>query len=643
MNTVKRSTILVLLLFNAMTVLMLLVGQRQSLPFLHDDLATTLVAVIFTLPLPMFALRVFQRNIPKHLKLNPKHEAAEGCIGQAMGLVMAILLEEVVNEDDDDDDDQNQDILRRGGDTSILAYRLFKAVLAQSNGTRDQSEEDCRSKSKRVAAVSTLMACKTGDDVKRGVENKLPWEKKKEENKERKSNLSLLKSKSMVWNRSSFTMLSQDFRDLDKRGGSDAKVGQFSPKNEAELDINPVGVLRATNYKDFTVANTMVNKKGGGGWCGGRVRSLEDPLLTNDGYSYYDVFGLLVLFLVILGDFFIICVLSSMPNSTKNWGKLLALMFTQDAGIRVATVIAIEMLFFLPGNPVSWCREAYERHKALREASSYVEKDFHIHSSDGVEISYDLRVAGVSTQSLLVRMGLKVGLKILAVNGVLVDSRKQARELMKGMKDDGCWITTLVRATSTPSSSSSSSSSSRNSKNLVEVTLKRDDNGFLLDEQLRIAKVIEGSEAAEKGIKPSWRLLFVNGEKIDSVQDAAINFHIAPRIGIYYQMVFRTQISAISTKLTREQRRDYLNSSQFFDKKGIGDEDELNAAAGSRIKFSKSSRRRGRMNLLNPGFKSANKKKEKDEAKKTYRSKKKPHLLLATPGQSRPSYGKSLW
>eukprot|EP00466_Bigelowiella_natans_P000982 jgi/Bigna1/136060/aug1.32_g10768 len=186
MNTVKRSTILTVLIFNTMTVVMLLRGQRQQLPFLTSDFATTLVAIMFSLPVPMIVFRIYLRPIPKKLQIesNRIEQTNTGCMGQVLNIFMALLLEEVAIQEDEGDDNDEEKKKDRQTQAAVAASSLFSGASAMK-GTKSST-----------ARISTLLKSQLKLDV--DVDTSLPpWLreiKAKEEHKLQDSQQNLTSS-----------------------------------------------------------------------------------------------------------------------------------------------------------------------------------------------------------------------------------------------------------------------------------------------------------------------------------------------------------------------------------------------------------------------------------------------------------------
>lgn len=65
MTSSKRLLILLVLIFNAMTVCALLFGTTQQLPFLSKSISISLVTMALTFPIPFAMSYLYQRTVPK--------------------------------------------------------------------------------------------------------------------------------------------------------------------------------------------------------------------------------------------------------------------------------------------------------------------------------------------------------------------------------------------------------------------------------------------------------------------------------------------------------------------------------------------------------------------------------------------------
>eukprot|EP00466_Bigelowiella_natans_P020413 jgi/Bigna1/134157/aug1.24_g8865 len=493
MNTVKRSMILGALLFNSMAVLMLLRGQAQSVPLLSGESSAMLVAVIFSFPTPIFAVRIFMRPIPGHLHIKGDAIVSQkGCLAAFFAFFAALILEEIEPEDNDENDDGFNEAALAGANAAAMFQEPAR------NGERR----------KKYVFIGSLLSGRR-EKVKREYSpssslQRLPGERLAAFQKQQKS-----KKLDMKISNRRFTRLNSI-----RWGGS-----------TMELTSSVLG-------------HELSEKEDKKGCCGEPIRRGDDPKLKNSGYTYRDVFGLCALATIILGCFFIICVLSNKGGSNR-WTPDSLTMFCEDISLRILTILIIEMFFFLPTNPRVWCVQTVRSQIEKYNDGYNVEVDLQLSGLDGVVLDESHKVSQLSPSSQMQKFGLARGAKAIAINGTLLHPDEDASALIqKSLRNKShYWMTVLKRGSWKP---------------LKEVWLNRSDNGLAINSQLRVAKVVKETEAEHMEIRKGWRILYVNDEPVRTLLDATRAFHVAARVGLTYRLVFRTRCERKSQFISDE-------------------------------------------------------------------------------------------
>jgi len=112
-NSVKRASILLCLLFNTMAICALLLDQDQKLPFLSSNLANAFVSMAFCFPVPFLMGYLHKREVPERFKIKimGKEQAtsAFGYILLILGLVCGELMWEDMGGGDEGEEEGGED------------------------------------------------------------------------------------------------------------------------------------------------------------------------------------------------------------------------------------------------------------------------------------------------------------------------------------------------------------------------------------------------------------------------------------------------------------------------------------------------------------------------------------------------------
>eukprot|EP00466_Bigelowiella_natans_P000983 jgi/Bigna1/136061/aug1.32_g10769 len=208
---------------------------------------------------------------------------------------------------------------------------------------------------------------------------------------------------------------------------------------------------------------------------------------------------------------------------------------------KVVLVAILEALFFLPLNPASCGREFLELRRELAEATNVQERDFYLTKEDGIEIDPSRKISAFNNGSTAAELGVKIGLDVDAVNGVIAASGKHARTMIRqalkegeGSENSGYWLTLFFQI------------SESQAKELVEFELDVEEDGFEVNEQLRITEVVKGTKAELLGVQCGWRIIYINDKRVRNLEDAVNAFHIAHRIDLSYTIRFRTDVQKVN-------------------------------------------------------------------------------------------------
>jgi len=381
MGSFKRLTILLVLFFNASAVCSLLEGQEQSIPFLTGQMSATLVAVMFSLPVPTVFGMLFGRNKPDDfiIPFGTSFHGAWACI--------AFLITIVTGDEID----------LSGGDEG-------EAEAGNDNMADGQADHNAHGHYQQTGVV---MAQSPGVDAK---------------GKRRKSmvNIDVPKGDEIGY--------SADFR---HRGNENKLIFEDDLKAIGDTPVEQGIVLGPQEDNDRKEI-----------CCGCIIYHYGKSPIKNYEYSKSDLIGVALAGVFVLGAWFIIAVLAFMAgNRTTEWVFTSVLALMEDCCVRALVLTSIEFIMFFPFCFVlfkffpccAWCCPCLKRYQDKNGSKDGKMFHFLVKLPTGsLGIFYKNRSITRVMPGYPAANSVKVGYVIVAVNGVWVeDDAELDKELQR--------------------------------------------------------------------------------------------------------------------------------------------------------------------------------------------------------------------
>lgn len=533
-NTVKRTSILFCLIFNAMTICALLFGQEQSLPFLSGPLSVAVVTVLLSLPVPFLLIRIFLRKMPKSNEIDLAVVAAaaeagsSGCLSRAADCVMAVLLEEVVSEgaDDVDDDDGDSD---------------------------DSDDEDGISKLKAQGASAAIVAVMGtvagGGAIVLGRQRSLKNVLKRRESKRDARVASLSRSRLQ-----SVDELGGPGGESPLRGSLSATPARMSPIVDKPTDSQLIDAEWITNA-EFDPAE---RRKGPvydpaadrpAPFCGTQVWPNDSRKAKNTDLVWNDIVGIALCNIFVCGCMFILIVLSWMQREhLGNWIGTIFITFLEDMFSRAFLVAMVETLFFFPICTVFCFCCCAGGEETADVAFDKIEMDVVVEQDDNIEIDEFLQVSALNLDGRARKRGLGVGLEVEAIDNEVVSSAEHCRRLLRRKFERGSVPTAILTvllprmhplAQRIASEREGAGARTGVGGHIVTVTLAVDSDGFKLNPDMSVQYVNARSEAAAVGIRKGFKLVAVAGRRVRTPVQALSMMHENSKMEKTVNLTFR--------------------------------------------------------------------------------------------------------
>lgn len=366
LTSVKRVVVLVTLVFNTMTVCLLLLNTNQSIPFLGSEFSIAIVAMVLAYPVPLTVYYFFQRPTPVEWQVR-------------MG---------------------------KTGDFTAISWLLWGiTILCSGSMEVDASfgEEE------EMEADGDDGGDADGDDD--GEVKERGEEGEDDEDKEGKGNTNHV---AMAAGAGVGTWLGTELKRISvmKKRKKKKTVKYYSASHDS---------------KSKSVFQKIENAPKERMLLGVKFQSSQGWRLDNHGLTYEDVAGFLFAFIAVLGCWFIIAVLSfKMRDKVSDWAAANLLSFCQDIFIRFIVLVFFDSLVYLP---CVCCLFALPKEeKTLRlKADIYAVRfkrgsiGFHFHK---------LKVTHVEPNSQASQRGIKVGLRIAVIGKETIRSDRQAANVL---------------------------------------------------------------------------------------------------------------------------------------------------------------------------------------------------------------------
>uniref|UniRef100_A0A7S4DSH0 Uncharacterized protein n=1 Tax=Lotharella globosa TaxID=91324 RepID=A0A7S4DSH0_9EUKA len=166
----KRLTILVTLLFNNMTVVVLLYGQDLKLPFVTPGFTVVILTTMLAFPVPFIISWMLQRSPPRYFYVDYNQEVSfNTCLPFLLALLSDADAGAPVQDDDDDDDDQNGDDDHQQGERK----QRKKPSDGKEGGGDDEEEKE--------RAVSAMNKTSDGEEDRTGDHQKEAGQQQEEQ------------------------------------------------------------------------------------------------------------------------------------------------------------------------------------------------------------------------------------------------------------------------------------------------------------------------------------------------------------------------------------------------------------------------------------------------------------------------------
>ena len=409
----KRLMILLVLLLNMACVCTLLVGNDQALPFVQGPVANALVACMLAFPLPYIFAKLFSRKMPTKLRI--KRDSAMmsgGCVGLVMMILTICVGLDLGNDEGDDQDgddvenaegeEKNDAGDEKEDDEDIKAARQSRIV--DQDDEKDGKSFHARSDLQLIAGGAAGGGAIGGGAALRRAPNA------------RES-------------KSARSRLMEDVRQLRKGSPSEVEMLTLEEGKRTRRVTRRYSSCFQSGPAPTTASQSSAapaSAKPLGISIGGQ---------TAHEWTKLDVFALVCLVVVTVGCVFILGMLSwTHPQSVSRAVQTSVASFGQDIFARAVLIVFTE---YVLAAPVFFCcccclysfQSEGARRAELQSSSASRYRFVELHGDrEGFEFDRAARVTKVFRQARV--RGVRLGMRIVAVNGDSVHDGRQVRDAL---------------------------------------------------------------------------------------------------------------------------------------------------------------------------------------------------------------------
>lgn len=109
MNKRKRLIILLVLIINSGVTCLLLLGQKQQLPFISGNASTAFFAMLIGFPIPFTVALLFERSTPREYRLRVARQSMFASLAGCLFIIGGICFQDMLLSGGDNDDEDNGD------------------------------------------------------------------------------------------------------------------------------------------------------------------------------------------------------------------------------------------------------------------------------------------------------------------------------------------------------------------------------------------------------------------------------------------------------------------------------------------------------------------------------------------------------
>mmetsp|Transcript_36090 Transcript_36090/g.61033 ORF Transcript_36090/g.61033 Transcript_36090/m.61033 type:complete len:1900 (+) Transcript_36090:65-5764(+) len=453
-TSAKRVTILVVLLFNTMTLCALLFDQSQRLPFLSEEFSISIVAMLMAIPVPSIIMLLFRRQYPADFRVPlQSSETISGvhgcfliCIGLWCGDVMIDdmgggdedgAIDEVANEEKNHEHENEEEEKRRNGSAAVgigVGGVLGAGIAGTGMAKNSKKSGDMGSHVKRRK--------KKRDHEKKNSQLSLLLQKNQNERKsvphsaQKKEKIKALRAEILGLEHSDSSHSDSIIEPgWEKVTAKNLKCHGWSVSEESEISQ-----VDGHNFQlPGSTGPFLTDIRDAGNGKGGRSRkskrlnqdlglgfradfndggALPTALMSNHVWTLQDKIGLVLSLIIVAGCWFLLSVLSwRLRGEMDDWVTATFHSMWQDIVFRFFQLTTLEALMFLPCCVLCCAAPLREKTgKIITFKSGYVGFRF-----------FNLLVIEVDEDSPASSAGVQRNFRIISINGFEVESDKQAR------------------------------------------------------------------------------------------------------------------------------------------------------------------------------------------------------------------------
>jgi len=540
----KRTIVLSVLLFNCMGVLVLLMGQEQSLPFLSGAAAAAVVSAMFSFPVPFIVVTFFNRHMPSVLRIKPDtlRPHSVGILAKASNMIMDSLLGDIEFQEEEEEKEEEEEENEKRKSKSQHGPDLPWERNSSHQGIKGTIELTERAPNNEVEVEPKSRGTSKGgiSDIERKIMQTRALQSVAEKRRDSSTLSSTFGDLDVEVESQSVVLGTKDSKSTRRPRSAKSKVGAKFDHILPDIGETRPGMIIGENSTEITARNLQVYDMSGslvdlsahqvnaqkpgqddgkeGGSKNGCCSSGSDPNLSASDLTVGDIIAIFFSIIFVCGCWFIIVVLSAKLSAEgeRAWLPETLTTFAIDFVSRVFVIVIIETIFFAP-----FCTEDITKEVEIKVAEDYVWLD----KVDEIEVDRSLRV--ISMTRAAARKGIPMGCKVDAVNSKVVTTKKRFLELVTAAiesQKSGCELTILV-----PSAQSQ----------VFTVKVSVTNPGLQIDETMHVSSIEEGGDAEKKGVQVGWKLVKIGHSVVQTFEKLQALLHHVKREKKQVKMMFR--------------------------------------------------------------------------------------------------------